>query len=172
MVVDPVTYEPVKRGEPGELCTKGYSVMLGYWNQDDKSAEAIVDGWMHTGDIAAMDDDGYVAITGRIKDMVIRGGENIYPREIEEFLYNHPDIVDAQVIGVPDEKYGEELMACVRMIDGAEPLTVESLRAYCDGKLAHYKVPRYVRVMDEFPMTVTGKIRKIDLREEAPQYMK
>ena len=172
MVVDPVTYEPVKRGEPGELCTKGYSVMLGYWNQGDKSAEAIVDGWMHTGDIAAMDDDGYVAITGRIKDMVIRGGENIYPREIEEFLYNHPDIVDAQVIGVPDEKYGEELMACVRMVDGAEPLTVESLRAYCDGKLAHYKVPRYVRVMDEFPMTVTGKIRKIDLREEAPQYMK
>ena len=172
MVVDPVTYEPVKRGEPGELCTKGYSVMLGYWNQGDKSAEAIVDGWMHTGDIAAMDDDGYVAITGRIKDMVIRGGENIYPREIEEFLYNHPDIVDAQVIGVPDEKYGEELMACVRMVDGAEPLTVESLRAYCDGKLAHYKVPRYVRVMEEFPMTVTGKIRKIDLREEAPQYMK
>ena len=127
---------------------------------------------MHTGDIAAMDDDGYVAITGRIKDMVIRGGENIYPREIEEFLYNHPDIVDAQVIGVPDEKYGEELMACVRMVDGAEPLTVESLRAYCDGKLAHYKVPRYVRVMEEFPMTVTGKIRKIDLREEAPQCMK
>lgn len=167
-----MTNEVVGRGEPGELCTKGYSVMLGYWEQDDKTAEAIVDGWMHTGDLGVMDEDGYVAITGRIKDMVIRGGENIYPREIEEFLYNHPDIVDAQVIGVPDERFGEELMACVRLRDGAEELTAESLREYCSGKLAHYKVPRYVRVMDEFPMTVTGKIRKIELREQASEYMK
>ena len=171
-IVDPVTNEVVGRGEPGELCTKGYSVMLGYWEQDDKTAEAIVDGWMHTGDLGVMDEDGYVAITGRIKDMVIRGGENIYPREIEEFLYNHPDIVDAQVIGVPDERFGEELMACVRLRDGAEELTAESLREYCSGKLAHYKVPRYVRVMEEFPMTVTGKIRKIELREQASEYMK
>jgi len=171
-IVDPVTNEVVGRGEPGELCTKGYSVMLGYWEQDDKTAEAIVDGWMHTGDLGVMDEDGYVAITGRIKDMVIRGGENIYPREIEEFLYNHPDIVDAQVIGVPDERFGEELMACVRLRDGAEELTAESLREYSSGKLAHYKVPRYVRVMDEFPMTVTGKIRKIELREQASEYMK
>ena len=171
-IVDPVTNEVVGRGEPGELCTKGYSVMLGYWEADDKTAEAIVDGWMHTGDLGVMDEDGYVAITGRIKDMVIRGGENIYPREIEEFLYNHPDIVDAQVIGVPDERFGEELMACVRLRDGAEELTAESLREYCSGKLAHYKVPRYVRVMDEFPMTVTGKIRKIELREQASEYMK
>ncbi|WP_322612792.1 AMP-binding protein [Dermacoccus abyssi] len=171
-IVDPVTNEVVGRGEPGELCTKGYSVMLGYWEQDDKTAEAIVDGWMHTGDLGVIDEDGYVAITGRIKDMVIRGGENIYPREIEEFLYNHPDIVDAQVIGVPDERFGEELMACVRLRDGAEELTAESLREYCSGKLAHYKVPRYVRVMDEFPMTVTGKIRKIELREQASEYMK
>ncbi|MGX5693306.1 AMP-binding protein [Dermacoccus abyssi] len=171
-IVDPVTNEVVGRGEPGELCTKGYSVMLGYWEADDKTAEAIVDGWMHTGDLGVMDEDGYVAITGRIKDMVIRGGENIYPREIEEFLYKHPDIVDAQVIGVPDERFGEELMACVRLRDGAEQLTAESLREYCSGKLAHYKVPRYVRVMDEFPMTVTGKIRKIELREQASEYMK
>ena len=170
-IVDPVTHEITGRGEPGELCTKGYSVMLGYWEQPDKSAEVVVDGWMHTGDIAVMDDDGYVAITGRIKDMVIRGGENIYPREIEEFLYGHPDVLDAQVIGVPDERFGEELMACVRLREGADPLTPASLRAYCEGKLAHYKVPRYVRVMDEFPMTVTGKIRKIELREQAADYM-
>lgn len=170
-IVDPVTHDVVGRGEPGELCTKGYSVMLGYWNQDDKTRESIIDGWMHTGDLGVMDADGYVAITGRIKDMVIRGGENIYPREIEEFLYNHPDILDAQVIGVPDEKYGEELMACVRLREGAETLTPQVLREYCQGKLAHYKVPRYVRVMDEFPMTVTGKIRKIELRDEAAQYM-
>ena len=167
MVVDPVTQEPVKRGEPGELCTKGYSVMLGYWENPEKTSEAIVDGWMHTGDIGVMDGDGYVAITGRIKDMVIRGGENIYPREIEEFLYGHPDIVDAQVIGVPDEKYGEELMACLRLREGVDDLTADQLREFCQGKLAHYKVPRYVRVMEDFPMTVTGKIRKVELREQA-----
>jgi fatty-acyl-CoA synthase len=164
-VVDPLSRETLPRGEAGEFCTKGYSVMLGYWEQPEKTAEVLVDGWMHTGDIAVMDADGYVQITGRIKDMVIRGGENIYPREIEEFLYTHPDVLDAQVIGVPDEKYGEELCVWVRMRDGAEPLTAESLRAYADGRLAHYKIPRYVRVVDEFPMTVTGKVRKVEMRQ-------
>ncbi|WP_404351995.1 AMP-binding protein [Phycicoccus jejuensis] len=164
-VVDPVTGETVPRGTPGEFCTKGYSVMLGYWEEPEKTAEVLVDGWMHTGDIAVMDDEGYVQITGRIKDMVIRGGENVYPREIEEFLYTHPDVLDAQVIGVPDEKYGEELCAWVRMRDGAEPLTVEAVREFCAGRLAHYKVPRYVKVVEEFPMTVTGKVRKVEMRE-------
>jgi fatty-acyl-CoA synthase len=165
-VVDPETGLTVPRGTPGELCTRGYSVMLGYWEQPDKTAEAIDKArWMHTGDLAVMDDEGYLNITGRIKDMVIRGGENVYPREIEEFLYTHPDILDAQVIGVPDEKYGEELMAWVRMKDGAAPLTEDAVREFCTGKLAHYKIPRYVRVVDEFPMTVTGKIRKVEMRE-------
>ncbi|MGU3584763.1 AMP-binding protein [Rhodococcus sp. C26F] len=167
-VVDPVTGLTVPRGEPGELCTRGYSVMLGYWDQPDKTAEAIdAARWMHTGDIGVMDEDGYVSVTGRIKDMVIRGGENIYPREIEEFLYTHPDILDAQVVGVPDAKYGEELMAWIRMREGAEPLDAESLRVFCTGKLAHYKIPRYVHVVDEFPMTVTGKVRKVEMREQA-----
>jgi len=167
-VVDPITGELVPRGEPGEFCTRGYSVMIGYWDEPGKTAEAIdADGWMHTGDLAVMDADGYVSITGRIKDMVIRGGENIYPREIEEFLLTHGDVLDAQVIGVPDERYGEELMAWVRMRDGAEPLTAEALREFCSGRLAHYKVPRYVHVVDEFPMTVTGKVRKVQMREEA-----
>ncbi|REF29255.1 AMP-binding protein [Calidifontibacter indicus] len=164
-IIDPVTGETQPRGKSGEFLTKGYSVMLGYWNQDDKTAEAIEDGWMHTGDIGVMDDDGYVQISGRIKDMVIRGGENIYPREIEEFLYTHPDIVDAQVIGVPDQKYGEELCAWIRMRPGAEPITAESLKQFCDGQLAHYKVPRYVELVEEFPMTVTGKVRKVEMRE-------
>ncbi|MCP9952483.1 AMP-binding protein [Actinomadura madurae] len=167
-VVDPETGVTVPRGVPGEFCTRGYSVMLGYWEQPDKTAEAIdAARWMHTGDLAVMDGDGYVNITGRIKDMVIRGGENIYPREIEEFLYTHPDIVDAQVIGVPDEKYGEELMAWVRLREGVPGLTAGELRAFCEGKLAHYKIPRYVHVVDEFPMTVTGKIRKVQMRAEA-----
>ncbi len=158
----------VPRGTPGEFCTRGYSVMLGYWEEPDKTAEAIdAARWMHTGDLAVMDGDGYVNITGRIKDMVIRGGENIYPREIEEFLYTHPDIVDAQVVGVPDEKYGEELMAWVRLREGVPGLTAGELRAFCEGKLAHYKIPRYVHVVDEFPMTVTGKIRKVQMRAEA-----
>ncbi|WP_197318788.1 AMP-binding protein [Saccharomonospora sp. NB11] len=171
-VVDPETGLTVPRGTPGELCTRGYSVMLGYWDQPDKTAEVIdAARWMHTGDLAVMDDDGYVSITGRIKDMVIRGGENVYPREIEEFLYTHPDILDAQVIGVPDPKYGEELMAWVRMRDGAEPVTAESLREFCTGKLAHYKIPRYVHVVDEFPMTVTGKIRKVEMRERAVEIL-
>ncbi|MEO3823243.1 AMP-binding protein [Actinomadura sp. B10D3] len=167
-VADPETGVTVPRGVPGEFCTRGYSVMLGYWEQPDKTAEAIdAARWMHTGDLAVMDGDGYVNITGRIKDMVIRGGENIYPREIEEFLYTHPDIVDAQVIGVPDEKYGEELMAWVRLREGVPGLTAGELRAFCEGKLAHYKIPRYVHVVDEFPMTVTGKIRKVQMRAEA-----
>ena len=164
-IADPATGETLPRGQAGEFLTKGYSVMVGYWEQPDKTAEAVVDGWMHTGDIGVMHDDGYVEITGRIKDMVIRGGENVYPREIEEFLYTHPDILDAQVIGVPDERYGEELCAWIRMKDGAAPLTPESLRAFCEGQLAHYKIPRYVEIVDEFPMTVTGKVRKVEMRE-------
>ncbi|MBN6034892.1 AMP-binding protein [Amycolatopsis sp. 195334CR] len=167
-VVDPETGLSVPRGEPGELCTRGYSVMLGYWDQPEKTAEVIdAARWMHTGDLAVMDDEGYVNITGRIKDMVIRGGENVYPREIEEFLYTHPDVLDAQVIGVPDARYGEELMAWVRLREGAAELTAESLREFCTGKLAHYKIPRYVHVVDEFPMTVTGKVRKVEMREQA-----
>jgi fatty-acyl-CoA synthase len=166
-VVDPVTGLPVPRGVAGELCTRGYSVMLGYWEQPDKTAEAVKHGWMHTGDLATMDDDGYLNVVGRIKDMVIRGGENIYPREIEEFLYTHPDIADVQVIGVPDEKYGEELMAWIRLREGAEPLTAEDVQAFCQGRLAHFKIPKYVRVVESFPMTVTGKVRKVEMREQA-----
>ncbi|HWG13454.1 MAG TPA: AMP-binding protein [Streptosporangiaceae bacterium] len=167
-VIDPETGLTVPHGEPGELCTRGYSVMLGYWEEPDKTAEAIdAARWMHTGDLGVMDDEGYVNITGRIKDMVIRGGENIYPREVEELLYTHPDVLDAQVIGVPDEKYGEELMVWVRMRDGAEPLTTEAVREFCSGKVARYKIPRYVHVVDEFPMTVTGKIRKVEMREKS-----
>ena len=167
-VIDPDTGRTVPRGTPGELCTRGYSVMLGYWEQPDKTAEAVdAAHWMHTGDLAVMDADGYLAITGRIKDMVIRGGENVYPREIEEFLYTHPDILDAQVIGVPDAKYGEELMVWVRLRAGAPALTAEALRAFCTGQLAHYKIPRYVHIVDEFPMTVTGKVRKVEMRERA-----
>jgi len=167
-IVDPATGEELERGQIGELCTRGYAVMAGYWNQPDKTAEAIdADGWMHTGDLARMDDDGYVVVEGRIKDMVIRGGENIYPREIEEFLYTHPDIQDVQVIGVPDSRYGEELMACVILKPGAGPLTAESLADFCRGRLAHYKIPRYLEVRESFPMTVSGKIRKVQMREEA-----
>jgi fatty-acyl-CoA synthase len=167
-VVDPDTGLTVPRGVAGELCTRGYSVMLGYWEQPDKTSEVIdAARWMHTGDLGVMDDEGYIQITGRIKDMVIRGGENIYPREIEEFLYTHPDILDAQVIGVPDDRYGEELMAWIRLREGARPLTAEALRAFCTGKLAHYKIPRYVHLVDEFPMTVTGKVRKVEMREAA-----
>ncbi|MGZ8178171.1 AMP-binding protein [Williamsia sp. SKLECPSW1] len=167
-IVDPATGERVPRGEPGELCTRGYSVMLGYWDNPEMTAQAIdPDGWMHTGDIGVMDADGYVAVTGRIKDMVIRGGENIYPREIEEFLYGHPDILDAQVVGIPDDRYGEELVACLRLRPGADDITAESLREFCRDGLARYKIPRYVQILDEFPMTVTGKVRKVELRERA-----
>jgi len=171
-VIDPATGLTADRNTPGELCTRGYSVMLGYWRQPDKTAEVIdAARWMHTGDLAVMDDDGYLSITGRIKDMVIRGGENIYPREVEEFLYTHPDILDAQVIGVPDAKYGEELMAWVRLRAGAQPLTAEQLREFCSGKLAHYKIPRYVHLTDEFPMTVTGKVRKVEMREKSTEIL-
>ncbi|HEX3752393.1 MAG TPA: AMP-binding protein [Streptosporangiaceae bacterium] len=167
-IIDPETGLTAPYGEPGELCTRGYSVMLGYWEEPDKTAEAIdAARWMHTGDLGIMDADGYVNITGRIKDMVIRGGENIYPREVEELLYTHPDVLDAQVIGVPDTKYGEELMVWVRMRDGAAPLTAESVREFCTGQIARYKIPRYVQVVDEFPMTVTGKIRKVEMREKS-----
>ena len=202
-IVDPVTGRTLPRGEPGELCTRGYSVMLGYWEQPDKDrarqsdssvaepqapdpaaptgglassayrpAEAIdAARWMHTGDLAVMDDEGYVNITGRIKDLVIRGGENVYPREIEEFLYTHPDILDAQVIGVPDERYGEELCVWVKLRPGAESLTAEGIREFATGKLARYKIPRYVLIVDDFPMTVTGKIRKVEMREKSVELL-
>jgi fatty-acyl-CoA synthase len=167
-LVDPAAGGTVPRGEPGELCVRGYLVMKGYWEQPDKTAEVIdSDGWMHTGDLATMDAEGFFEIVGRLKDMVIRGGENVYPREIEEFLYSHPDIADVQVVGVPDVKYGEELCAWIRMRDDREPITPESLSAFCAGKLAHYKVPRYVHLAEEFPMTVTGKIRKKEMRQES-----
>jgi fatty-acyl-CoA synthase len=165
-VVDPSNGLTMPRGEPGEFCTRGYSVMLGYWNEPGKTSEVIdAARWMHTGDLAIMDDEGYLNIVGRIKDMVIRGGENVYPREVEEFLYTHPDIVDAQVIGVPDARFGEELVAWIRLRPGAEPLTAEAVREFCTGKIAHYKIPRYVKLVDEFPMTVTGKIRKVEMRK-------
>ncbi|MDI5980892.1 AMP-binding protein [Amycolatopsis magusensis] len=167
-VVDPRTGLTVPRGEAGEVCMRGYSVMTGYWDQPDKTADAIdAAGWMHSGDLGVMDEHGYLNITGRIKDMVIRGGENIYPREVEEFLHTHPDIVDVQVIGVPDEKYGEELMAWVRLRPGTPVLDAVSLRAFCSGELARHKIPRYVHVVDEFPMTVSGKVRKVEMRERA-----
>ena len=171
-VIDPVTGVPLPRGETGELCTRGYSVMLGYWEEPDKTAEAIDRArWMHTGDLATMDDDGYVSIVGRIKDLVIRGGENIYPREVEEFLYTHPAIADVQVIGVPDERYGEELMAWVVLAPDAETLTAEDVRTFATGRLAHYKIPRYVHVTEAFPMTVTGKVRKVEMRAQASEIL-
>jgi fatty-acyl-CoA synthase len=146
--------------------------MLGYWDQPDKTAEAIdAARWMHSGDLATMDAAGYVNIVGRIKDMVIRGGENVYPREVEEFLYSHPDIADVSVVGVPDERYGEELMAWIVLRPGADPLTTEAVRDFCSGRLAHYKVPRYVHLVDGFPMTVTGKVRKIEMREQAVEIL-
>ena len=167
-IVDPVTGTRLPVGEVGEFCVRGYSVMLGYWNEPAKTAEVIDgDGWMHSGDLGLMDADGHVQITGRIKDMVLRGGENIYPREIEDYLLRHPDIIDVQIIGVPDERYGEELMAWIRMVPGAPPLDVAATRAFCAGHLAHYKIPKYVHIVEEFPMTVTGKVRKAEMREMA-----
>jgi fatty-acyl-CoA synthase len=164
-VIDPATGLVAPVGTPGELCTRGYSVMLGYWDEPDQTAAAIdAARWMHTGDLAVMREDGYVNIVGRIKDVVIRGGENVYPREIEEFLYSHPDIEDVSVIGVPDTRYGEEIMAWIRMRPGAAPLDAPAVRAYCEGRIAHQKIPRYVRVVEEFPMTVTGKVRKVEMR--------
>jgi fatty-acyl-CoA synthase len=172
-VVDPATGETVPRGVAGEYCTRGYSVMAGYWNDPDRTAEVIdSDGWMHTGDLAVLDDDGYIQVTGRIKDIIVRGGENISPREIEEFLYTHPDIVDDHVIGVPDDKYGEELMAVVKLRDGAPGLTIEQLREFCAGRIARFKIPRYLWLVDEFPMTVTGKVRKVEMRQMAIDYLR
>ncbi|HEY2705219.1 MAG TPA: AMP-binding protein [Candidatus Dormibacteraeota bacterium] len=166
-VVDPETGAVVPRGERGELCTRGYNVMLGYWNNEEATRAAIDAGrWMHTGDLAVMDDDGYLNIVGRIKDMIIRGGENIYPREIEEFLYGHPDVADVQVIGVPSERYGEEVMAWVKLREGAA-ITGDQLTEHCRGKIAGFKIPRYWKFVDEFPMTVTGKIQKFRMREAA-----
>ncbi len=156
----------VPRGATGEFCTRGYSVMTGYWNDEERTREAIDTGrWMHTGDLATMDDDGYVNIVGRLKDMVIRGGENVYPREIEEFLYRHPKIQDVQVIGVPDPRFGEEICAWIKLREG-EAATDEEIRDFCRGQIAHYKIPRYVRFVDEFPMTITGKVQKFVMREQ------
>lgn len=168
-VIDSETGLTVPRGIPGELCTRGYSVMLGYWNNDTATRNAIDKArWMHTGDLATIDEEGYVKIVGRIKDMIIRGGENIYPREIEEFLYTHHKISDVQVIGVPDQKYGEAVMAWVRVKEGEE-LGVEEIKTYCQGQIAHFKIPEYIRFTDGFPMTVTGKIRKVEMREQSIQ---
>ncbi|MGH9294615.1 MAG: AMP-binding protein, partial [Acidimicrobiales bacterium] len=165
-VIDPETGRVVPRGAPGELCTRGYCVMLGYWDDPTSTAAAIDTArYMHTGDLAVMREDGYVNIVGRIKDMVIRGGENVYPREVEEFLYSHPNILEVQVVGVPDAHYGEELCAWVRLRPGAEPLSAEEVREFCSDRLARFKVPRYVHVTDSFPMTVTGKVRKVEMRE-------
>jgi fatty-acyl-CoA synthase len=164
-IIDPVSGETVERGVSGEFCTRGYNVMLGYWNDPEQTAAAIdADGWMHTGDLATMDEEGYARIVGRIKDMIIRGGENVYPREIEEFLYSHPKVRDVQVIGVPDPRYGEEVMAWIALRDGASA-SEEEIREFCRGQIAHYKVPRYVKFVTEFPMTVTGKVQKFAMRE-------
>jgi fatty-acyl-CoA synthase len=166
-IVEPESGGVVPRGVPGELCSRGYIVMRGYWNNDEATRLAIDSArWMHTGDLATMDDDGYVNIVGRIKDMIIRGGENIYPREVEEFLYSHPDIADVQVIGVPSEKYGEEVMAWVKLREGSSR-TGDELAAWCKGKIATYKIPRHWKFVDSFPMTVTGKIQKFKMREVA-----
>ena len=164
-IVEPESGRIVPRGTPGEFCTRGYSVMLGYWNNEKATAEAIDQArWMHTGDLAEMDDEGYVKIVGRLKDMIIRGGENIYPREIEEFLYAHPDISDVQVIGVPSERYGEEVMAWVKLREGSH-VTGEQLTEHCRGKISTFKIPRFWKFVDGFPMTVTGKVRKVEMRE-------
>jgi fatty-acyl-CoA synthase len=168
-IVDPLTGETVPRGEKGELCTKGYSVMIGYWNDDTKTKDSIDDeGWMHSGDLATMDEEGYVNIVGRIKDMIIRGGENIYPKEIEEFLYQYPKVAEVQVIGVPSEKFGEEVMAWIKPKNGYT-LTEDEITKYCKGQIAHYKIPAYFKFTKDFPMTVTGKIRKVEMRRISVQ---
>jgi fatty-acyl-CoA synthase len=161
----------VPRGQTGEFCTRGYSVMRGYWGDEDKTREAIdAGGWMHTGDLATMDEEGYVNIVGRLKDMVIRGGENVYPREIEEFLYRHPKVQDVQVIGVPDLKYGEELCAWIKLREG-QSCTPDEIREFCKGQIAHYKVPRHIRFVDAFPMTITGKVQKFVMRKQTIEEM-
>ena len=164
-IVDPESGRVVGRNESGELCTRGYGVMLGYWNDESATAGAIdPERWMHTGDLASMDEDGYVGIVGRIKDMIIRGGENVYPREVEEFLYTHPDVADAQVIGVPSDRYGEEVMAWVRPKPSAS-VDAKELTAFCRGAIATFKIPRYWKIVDTFPMTVTGKVQKYQMRK-------
>jgi fatty-acyl-CoA synthase len=166
-IIDPATGQIVPTGTPGELCSRGYSIMLGYWNNEEATRNAIdAARWMHSGDLAMMDEEGYINIVGRIKDMIIRGGENVYPREIEEFLYTHPKISDVQVIGVPDAKYGEEIMAWVRLRDG-ESASIEELREFCRDRIAHYKIPRYVKFVEAFPTTVTGKVQKFVMREQS-----
>jgi fatty-acyl-CoA synthase len=166
-VIDPASGHVVPRGTPGEQCTRGYAVMLGYWDDPEATAKAIDSaGWMHSGDLALMDDDGYVRIVGRLKDMIIRGGENVYPREVEEFLFTIPGVADVQVIGVPSPKYGEEVMAWIRVKDG-HTLTAEQLRAACAGKIATYKIPAHWKFVDAFPLTVTGKVQKYRMREIA-----
>ncbi|MFZ3119512.1 MAG: AMP-binding protein [Variovorax sp.] len=165
-IIDPETGATVARGQSGELCTRGYSVMHGYWGDEEKTREAIdLEHWMHTGDLATMDDEGYVNIVGRIKDLVIRGGENIYPREIEEFLYRHPKVQDVQVVGLPDRKYGEELCAWI-IVKPGQTATEDEIRDFCKGQIAHYKVPKYIQFVSAFPMTVTGKIQKFKIRDE------
>jgi fatty-acyl-CoA synthase len=168
-VIDPLDGRIVPPGTPGELCSRGYPVMLGYWNNPEGTAAAIdAAGWMHTGDLATIDEQGYCNIVGRIKDMIIRGGENIYPREVEEFLYAHPSVQDVQVIGVPSRKYGEEVMAWIRLKEGAD-VDAEAIRAFCRGQIAHYKIPAHVKFVDGFPMTITGKIQKFKMREIATE---
>ena len=164
-IIDPDTGRVVSRGQPGELCTRGYSVMQGYWN-DPSSTRAAIDGdrWMHTGDLASMDEDGYIRIVGRMKDMIIRGGENIYPREIEEYLYTHPGVAEVQVVGVPSEHYGEEVVAWIKPMPNVR-LDGDTLKAFCRGAIATYKIPRYWKIVDLFPMTVTGKVQKYRMRE-------
>lgn len=162
-IADPLTHQIVPWGEAGEICARGYAVMKGYWDDDKKTKESIIDGWMHTGDLGMIDEDGFIKIIGRAKDMIIRGGENIYPKEVEEFLMKHPNVADAQVIGINDEFYGEEVCAWVTLKQ-AGATKAEDFLPYCQGQIAHYKIPRYVRIVAEFPMTVTGKIRKNDMR--------
>lgn len=166
-IIDPATGESLPPGVQGELCTRGYLVMKGYYNMPEQTAKVIDhEGWLHTGDLATMDEHGYFRITGRLKDMIIRGGENIYPREIEEFLYTHPKVLDVQVVGVPDAKYGEQVLACIKVKPG-ETLTEEELLAYCEGKIARFKIPRYIQFVTDYPMTASGKIQKFKLREQA-----
>ena len=170
-IVDPDTGETLGPDEQGELCTRGYLVMKGYYKMDEATKKAIdEDGWLHTGDLAEMDRDGYVRITGRLKDMIVRGGENIYPREIEEFLYEHEDIVDVQVVGVPDEKYGEKTAAFIKCRPGKK-LTLEDVREFCKGQLSYYKIPEYVFLIDEYPLTASGKVQKYVLRDRAAELL-
>ncbi len=172
-IINPETSRTLPRNTSGELCTKGYSVMLGYWNNQAATDEVIQDdGWLRTGDLATMDDEGYIQIVGRIKDMVIRGGENIYPKEVEDFLYTHPDISDVQVVGVPDEKFGEELAAWIILKPGAKTLNAQNIKTYCEGKISHFKIPCYVNIVDRYPLTVTGKVQKFKLREMALEALK